>query len=161
MLVWILYLSFSSIPSITAHLRRLFLKLIIPQSTSQNIIYFFWIWTKSTITRAHLNGQEASLLSIFRENLRKKTKNDTIRNLMLFQLPTRSVFSRKMRSGIGSKVIIAHRLKCFIVETMVLSTLRNLILNWLLFSLRNKERYAVESKLIVMFQNIALVLQET
>ena len=44
---------------------------------------------------------------------------------------------------------------------MVLSTLRNLILNWLLFSLRNKERYAVESKLIVMFQNIALVLQET
>ena len=48
---------------------------------------------------------------------------------MLFQLPTRSVFLREMRSGIGSKVIIAHRLKCFIVETMVLSTLRNPIAN--------------------------------
>lgn len=47
---------------------------------------------------------------------------------MLFQLPTRSVFSREMRS-IGSKIIIADRLKCFIVETMVLSTLRNLIAN--------------------------------
>ena len=64
--------------------------------------------------------------------------------------------------GIGSKIIVTNKSKCFILETYgSLCFTRSNGVFWLSFSLRNEERYVVESKLIVMYQNIALVPQET